>query len=211
MDPQSPPPPPYAPPPPEQPGQWPPGSQPPAPVPSPVAPVPYTPMPQQPPAKSGSGRRGLIAIVATVVVVAVIAGAFYFFRDSLSGDVFSLKVGDCIDLPSTDEAVSDVQHQPCTSAHDAEVFLNLTDPTANGAAFPGSDSFRAQVVSQCVPAATAYLGTSFDSQTDLDVGWFRPTQDSWDQRNDRGITCYLYRVDNGKLNKSVKGAGASPL
>ena len=61
-----------------------------------------------------------------------------------------------------------------------------------------------------MPAATTYLGTSFDAQTDLDVGWFRPTEDSWDQKNDRGITCYLYRVDAGKLNKTLKGAGASP-
>ena len=204
MDPQSPPPPPYMPPPgqqPEQPPQWGTGAPPPQ--------VPYTPMPQQqPPAKK---RPNFLPLIALVVIVAVIAGGYYLFRDQLSGDVFELKVGDCIDLPTTEEAVSQVQHQPCTTAHDAEVFLNVTDPTANGQPFPGSDSFRSQVIATCVPAATTYLGTSFDAQTDLDVGWFRPTEDSWDQKNDRGITCYLYRVDAGKLNKSVKGVGASPI
>ncbi len=131
MDPQSPPPPPYSPPPgqpPEQPPQWGAGTPPPQ--------VPYTPMPQQqPPAKK---RPNFLPLIVLVVIVAVIAGAYFLFRDQLSGDVFQLRVGDCIDLPTTDEAVSQVQHQPCTTAHDAEVFMNMTDPTANGQPFPGS-------------------------------------------------------------------------
>ena len=129
MDPQSPPPPPYAPPPgqqPEQPPQWGTGAPPPQ--------VPYTPMPQQQPPRE---RPNFLPLIALVVIVGVIAGAYFLFRDQLSGDVFELKVGDCIDLPTTDEAVSQVQHQPCTTAHDAEVFMNMTDPSANGQPFPG--------------------------------------------------------------------------
>ena len=201
MDPQAPPPPPYAPPPAQQPGQWGPGAPPPQ--------VPYTPMPQQqPPAKK---RPNFVPLIVLIVIVGVIAGAYWLFRDNLSGNVFELRVGDCIDLPNTDEAVSEVQHQPCTTAHDAEVFLNITDPTAAGQPFPGSESFKNQVIATCVPAASQYLGASFDTLTALDVGWFRPTSDSWDEKNDRGITCYLYKVDESKLNKTLKGVGASPI
>jgi Septum formation len=163
--------------------------------------------PQQPPAKK---RPNFAPLIVLIVVVGVIAGAFFLFRDQLAGDVFDLKVGDCIDLPTTDEAVSQVQHQPCTSVHDAEIFLNLTDPTAAGQPFPGSDQFRSQVIAQCVPAATQYMGTSFEARTDLDVGWFRPTEDSWDQKNDRVITCYLYKVDATKLSTPLKSSGAQP-
>ena len=183
---------------PPQPAGWAPGAAPPG--------VPYTPMPQQPPAKRGFN---FVPIIALIVVVGVIAGAYFLFRDQLSGDVGDLRVGDCFDEPANDTSISDVQHRPCNQAHDAEVFLLVTDPAANGASYPGADHFRQIARDQCLPASSTYIGVDVNSRTDLDVGYFYPTSSSWSNK-DRGVTCYLYNIDSQKLTTSLKASGARP-
>jgi len=202
MDPQPPPPPPYAPQPPQQPGPWGTGTPPPQ--------VPYTPMPQQqPPARSSGGI--VRSIVATVVVVGLIAGAYFLYRAvTNTADVASLAVGDCIDLPANDTNITDVQKQPCTNPHDAEVFLNLTDPAGGDAPYPGQSHFQDLATSQCLPAASAYLGVDFDQRQDLDAGYLYPTTDSWEDHDDRGLTCYMYKLDETKLTAPLKNSGAQP-
>jgi hypothetical protein len=206
MDPQSPPPPPYAPPPgqqPEQPPQWGTGAPPPQ--------VPYTPMPQQqPPAKRSSG--GIVrSIVGTLIVIALIVGAYLLYRAvTNTAAVNEIAVGDCVDLPSNDSSISELQKQPCTSPHDAEVFLNITDPAAKGAAYPITLHFDNLASEQCVPAATAYLGTDFELQEALTIGYLYPTSSSWDESNDRGITCYLKNDNDTKLTVPLKNSGAQP-
>lgn len=191
-------PPPAQPPPPPQ-GQWTPGQPPPA--------VPWTAMPQQqPPAKKGGFRFG--GLIALVVVVGVLAGGYWLFRDRIGGEVGGLRVGDCFDLPTVDEDITDVQHQPCNEAHDAEVFLLVTDPAGKPAVYPLENHFLDLAVAQCLPAASTYLGTDFDNRVDLDAGYFYPTRSSWNG-GDRGLTCYLHRLDKAKLTASLKGVGGS--
>jgi hypothetical protein len=167
-------------------------------------------MPQQaPPPKRGSGI--VRSIVATVVVVALIAGAYLVYRAvTNTASVNELAVGDCIDLPSNDTSITDVQKQACTSPHDAEVFLNLTDPADGSAPYPGTEHFRELASAQCLPAASAYLGVDFEQRQDLDAGYLYPTTDSWESQNDRGLTCYLYNLDETKLTAPLKNSGAQP-
>lgn len=188
------------PPPPPPPGgapQWPPGAPPPA--------VPYTPMPQQPPAK----KRGFnfVPLIVLIVVVGVIAGGYWLFRDRISGEVGGLRVGDCFDQPASDTSITDVQHQPCTSAHGAEVFFLFSDPMGSSETYPIIGShFLDLAVERCVPAATTYLGTDFANRPDLDIGYFYPTLSSW-RNGDRGLTCYFYKLDGSKLTASLKSSG----
>jgi hypothetical protein len=160
-----------------------------------------------PPAKNNGLRTGIIAVVVLVVLVGGIVLALNFFRDSISGDVTELRVGDCIDEPVGRSTVSDVQHQPCTSAHDAEVVYVLTDASAT---YPGVEHFRTVANDQCATQATAYLGAEFDSRSDISGGFFYPTEDSWGS-GDHDVTCYVNRADGGKLYASIKGIGTAPL
>ena len=84
----------------------------------------------QPAPPARNRRSGLIALGVLVVLIVLIVGALYLFRDRISGDVNSLQVGDCIDEPSSTSSITDVQHQPCTEPHDGEVFAILTYPGA---------------------------------------------------------------------------------
>jgi hypothetical protein len=209
----------YPPPPPPAPGSYPPpapgGYPPAAPGQYPGQQPGYTPpppgptswgQPAAPPPKSN--RRGaIIAIVVLVVILVGVGGCFYFFRDSLSGNVTELAVGDCFDEPAGSTTVSDVQHQPCTSPHDAEVVFVIHDPSSS---YPGVEAFRTAANAQCPAAATAYIGSDFDSNPDIGGGFFYPTSDSWGS-GDHDVTCYVDRTDGAKLYGTVKGLGTAPL
>jgi hypothetical protein len=191
----------YQPPQPPGPSGYPPPGAPGYPPPGPLG---YGPPPAAPPRKTN-----WLAIAILVGIVVVLGGGFWLFRDRLSGDVGELAVGDCIDEPAQTTSVTDVQHQPCNGPHDGEVFALLTDPGSGD--YPGVDHFRTMAVAQCVPAAAAYLGiTDFATRTDIDAGYFYPTSESW-ATGDRGVTCYMYRIDEQKLIVSLHGIGASPL
>ncbi len=179
------------------------GYPPPGPQPS------YSPVPP-PPAK---GRRtGLAAFAVLIILIAVIAGGLFLFRDRISGDVNSLQVGDCIDEPSDTSAISDVQHQPCVDPHDGEVFALITYAAADGAAYPGTGAFDDIVRQECLPMVQAYTGRTLQEidQAGLSYAYFYPTFTSWTDNNDRGVTCYIEKSDGTKLVGSVRVATASP-
>jgi putative regulator of septum formation len=169
---------------------------------TPPGPMGWAPPPM--PKKQGS-RRGIIVlgIIVAVIVVLVIV-----FRDRLSGNVADLSVGDCFDQPASLDEVSDIQHQPCNGPHDSEVFLVFND-TATGL-YPERQHFRDLANVQCTPAATAYLATDFMTRLDIDYGIFFPLSEGWSD-GDREVTCYFSRVDEAKLNGTVKNIGTSPL
>jgi putative regulator of septum formation len=172
----------------------------------PPGPPTYAQMPGAP-QRTGGRRSGLVALGVLVILVVLIGGALYVFRDRISGNVTELQVGDCIDEPVGSNSVSDVQHQPCTSAHDAEIVYVANDTSAT---YPGADHFRTVANQVCSTQATAYMNTDFDARDDIGGGFFYPTSDSW-ASNDRSITCYVDRTDGKKLVGSVKGLGSAQL
>lgn len=163
-------------------------------------------MPPPPPRRRAGWATGLVALV---VVIALVGGAYFLFRNQLSGNVGSLQVGDCIDVPSGSDSVTDLQHHPCTDPHDAEVFALINDPTDGD--YPGVDHFQTLANVACVAAAVQYLGVDLSARNDLSGGFFYPTTDGWTNNDDRTIDCYLDRTDGGKLTVPLKGIGASPL
>lgn len=140
-------------------------------------------------------------IIGLVVVVAIVIGGF-ILRDRLSGSPADLAVGDCFDVPALDTDISDVQHHPCTEAHTGEIFFVGDHPAAKGTTFT-DDLLIEFAGTTCLPAATAYMGTTPPS--DYEVGAFYPTDEDW-ANGDREISCYLYRVDEGPMTESLKAA-----
>ena len=165
-------------------------------------------MPQQPVQRR---RPNFAPLIVLVVVVGLIAGGFWLFRDRLSGNVTNLQVGDCFDEPTAARVFSDIQHQPCNQPHYAEVVVLVTDPAPRDAPYPGDprDHFLALAFAQCLPAAATFLGTAIDNRSELDVGYFYPTPEGW-PGGDRQMTCYLYREDDVKLTSSLRNSGPGP-
>ena len=199
------------PPPNPDPGTYPPAGPPPGPPPGYGAPPPGPPsyaMPAGAPAQKRSRRSAWIALGVLIVIAVVIVGGVALTRNSSTGDVTDLQVGDCIDTPAEGTTtVSEVQHQPCSDPHDAEVVYIVADTSSS---YPGADYFTTVADQVCGDQLSLYLATDFSARDDVDGGFFYPTTDSW-AGGDRDVRCYVYRTDNLKLVGSIKGIGSSPL
>jgi hypothetical protein len=150
-------------------------------------------------------RRGFAwtSIAIRVGIIAAIAIGFLVFRDRLTGAAADLRVGDCFDVPGDVTEVDEVQHRPCSEAHDAEVVFVAN---YSGTSYPVISGFDDYVVDNCIPAFEAYVGRSFEAATELDLSYFFPTLEGWGD-GDREITCYLVSIDESKLARSMKGSG----
>jgi len=144
--------------------------------------------------------RGLLLRIGVIGVIVV--GAL-IFRDRLSGSAGDLRVGDCFDEPGDAQNVEDVQHHPCTDAHTAEIVFVGNHPDAE--TYPDLDAFDAFVYERCVPAFESYTGRDWETDTELDMAYFYPTSEGWPS-GDHEISCYLVRLDSGKMMSSMKAA-----
>ncbi len=96
---------------------------------------------------------------------------------------------------------------PCSQPHTYEVYYDfeITSPE-----FPaqGSDELMEIVSDGCLgDGFTDFVGVDYNSST-LGVMYLSPTQGSWDQSNDRLVTCMLYEGEGvGNLSTgSLEGS-----
>ena len=146
--------------------------------------------------------RNILQWVVGGVIIVVIAGAFFHFRDRLSGSASDLQVGDCFAVPDAEE-VTDIQHSPCTESHTGEVFFvgNLPD----GETAPAESVVESYVQENCDPAYQTYTGRAFADDLDYSMSWYYPTFSSWED-GDREVTCFIVRTDGGAMTESVRAA-----
>jgi hypothetical protein len=221
----APPPPPGAyggPPPPPPPGAVPPGVY----APGPYGPGPYQPMPVRT-TSSGVGRRILVGGLALLAVLAVRIG----IREALTDDgpsgptpaaddfegafdegvtggdspelvtgAFDLDHGDCY------VGLSDVDEVSCSEAHDGEVFAVTEHPAGSDDPFPGDMPLSTYADEQCYQRFPDFVGTSYE-QSSLDFVYLFPTEDGWEEIDDRGIVCVLVTMDGSRLTGSSAGSG----
>jgi Septum formation len=155
-------------------------------------------------------RTWLRTAIVLGVVAALVIG-FIVFRDRLTSNVNDLAVGECIDKPTTTDAVSDVQRQPCNEPHDGEVFAVLRHTGASDATYPVSIAFDNFVNDECEPAIQTYTGRTVAEilSAGLDFGYFYPSASSWAD-GDRRVTCFILRADDQKMTGSVRAGGPGP-
>jgi hypothetical protein len=136
-----------------------------------------------------------------ILIIAVIAGGAFVFRDRLSGSAADLKVGDCFDS-SDATTIESVQHHPCTDSHNAEVVLVAAHPAAKGAAYPSETELSNFVDTTCATAVVGYVGSGMSLDTLLS-GLLYPAEEDW-AKGERKITCYITRADSGSMTKSLR-------
>ena len=165
---------------------------------------------QAPPPQKANNKLGLV-ILGVLGLIIVGGGAYVWLnRDSLAGGVNDLQVGDCIDQPAPDTTVTDVQHRPCNTPHDGEVFAVLTHPAGPDESYPVVSGFDDYIQENCIPLWEAYTGRTWATDLELDISYLHPTITGWGE-GDRGLTCYTTKYGGGQLTASVKNIGASPL
>jgi len=120
-------------------------------------------------------------------------------------DVFSIKVGDCLDDAKISGTTTTTPIVPCSTPHDSEAYKSII--VADGA-YPGDDAVKQQSEDGCKAAFASFIGVAYDDST-LDVSYYFPTEDSW-AGGDREIMCTVGDTDaDGKPKQStgtLKGA-----
>jgi hypothetical protein len=116
-------------------------------------------------------------------------------------DANAVGAGDCVVVPSESE-FDEIRRLSCADPHDGEVFLVAAYP---GADFPSNEDFRAFVETRCLPAFAEYTGSAYEDQETLDIGWFTPTQRSW-ENGDRDVACYLAPLNGIMTTVTYRGA-----
>lgn len=117
-----------------------------------------------------------------------------------NASIFDIAEGDCLGDYSTDTDVQEVDIIPCDQDHAQEVLL-ITEIT--GDELPSEDEVQEQVRAECVPAFEEFVGISFDESA-LDINFLSPSQESWDEQDDRDIVCTIYDP-SGSVSGSFEG------
>lgn len=117
--------------------------------------------------------------------------------ESANIDIFSLKVGDCM-MEAASGLLEDIDVVPCGEPHDQEVFYEIT---MDDGEFSEADVDTAS--QECIgDAYTSFVGAPFDNS--LDVYPITPTQQTWDELNDRVVQCVI-ADPAGQTTGSLKG------
>lgn len=120
--------------------------------------------------------------------------------ESSNIDIFALKVGDC-KMESPEGLLSDADVVPCEEPHDEEVYyeLKMDDGEFSSEAVDAASQ-------ECIgDAFTNFIGIDYNSSS-LEVYPITPTQDTWDQLNDRVIQCVVTNPA-GQTTGSLAGTG----
>lgn len=102
-------------------------------------------------------------------------------------DVFSIKVGDCLNEASGD-TVSDVPVVPCTEPHDEEAYF---EGILEGESFPGDEVVQTQADEICYGAFQTFAGIAYE-ESELDYYPYTPTELGWNEAGDRVVSCIIY-------------------
>ncbi|GGI47412.1 hypothetical protein BCL57_002109 [Agromyces flavus] len=120
--------------------------------------------------------------------------------ESGDADVFTLKVGDCLEMQEG-EQVETVPVVPCDQPHTDEVYHDFE--IADGE-FPGDAAVNTAAEEGCVAAFEPFVGLPYDS-SELYVAWYVPTQESWEGIDDRMVSCTI-TDPSGPVTGTLEGA-----
>ena len=114
-------------------------------------------------------------------------------------DVAEISVGDCFDDPS-EFIVETLDVVDCDEPHDNEVYAKLL---LEQSAYPSDDVITQFALDVCLPPFEAYVGETY-AESPLDFSYLAPTEDGWNNRGERSVTCFLYSADLSRLTGSVR-------
>lgn len=148
-----------------------------------------------------------------VAAVAVFGGAGAFDDDTVRDDsgsiveggglgAFVIQVGDCFNLPDS-TLVASIEAVPCAQPHDAEAYATF-DQLGND--YPGALAVEEASLVGCYERFAPFVGADYET-SELDFYWLEPTEESWNELDDRETMCAIVAYDGSKLTGSMRGAG----
>ncbi len=152
-------------------------------------------------------------IAAGVVAVAAFGGASAFDDNTVRDDsgsiveagglgAYAIQTGDCLNVPDDMTLVQSLEAVPCSQPHDAEAYAAF-DQT--GTDWPGEEAVSEASWFGCYDRWESYVGIPWDD-SELDFWVLQPTQETWEEGDDREVTCALATVDGSRLTGSMRGS-----
>ena len=142
----------------------------------------------------------MIKRLAAIGVFAAIAGVFGLGANN----VFDVSVGQCFNDPDEySEFVANLDMVDCTEPHDNEIYHTFD---VAGDVYPSDSDMDFQAESGCIAAFEEFVGRDYWSSS-LNIAWLSPSEDSWNQIDDREIVCFLYDMNLAVLTNSAEGTG----
>ncbi len=149
---------------------------------------------------------------AAVLAVAAFGGAGAFDDNTVRDDTgsivesgglgaYALRIGDCFNFPEEDLIIS-LEALPCSQPHDAEAY-HAFDQT--GTDWPGSEEVSLSSDLGCFDPFEGFVGVAWEF-SELDYSYLEPTRESWEEGDDREVTCAITSYDGSKLIGSMRGA-----
>ena len=120
--------------------------------------------------------------------------------DGTDTDVFTIKVGDCLNDGGSSGEVSSVPTIDCAEPHDSEAYASIMIPDGD---YPGEDAVLTQADAECAAEFASYVGIAYEEST-LGFAYYYPTAQSWES-GDREILCLVYDPA-GQVTGSLEGA-----
>ncbi len=110
-----------------------------------------------------------------------------------------LRVGDCIEALDGDrlEAVDVV---PCDEPHAYEAYHEYV---IDGDEYPGSDVIEERAGQRCLAAFEDFIGVPY-AESVWEISYFWPTEDTWDNFDDRRVLCLVVRPDDAPTTGTAK-------
>jgi hypothetical protein len=122
-------------------------------------------------------------------------------------EVPTAEVGDCIESLSAG-SVTEIPTVDCDEPHQAQVIGTFDH---EGDDFPGTAAIEATAVEECTEAFEEFVGAPF-LETSLSPSSLNPTEETWNEADDRETICLATRDDGEDLTESIEdNAEAFPL
>ena len=121
-------------------------------------------------------------------------------------DVFTIKVGDCLNDGGAEGEVTSVPTISCDEPHDSEAYLSHMVPDGE---FPGQEAVFEEAEAACLAEFESYVGNVYEESM-VGFSYFYPTESSW-ATGDREVLCLLREFDEAgneiQTTGSLKGSG----
>lgn len=115
-----------------------------------------------------------------------------------SASIYDVKVGDCFTVPASATLIDEItMYSSCDAPHQYEAYFTAT---MTGTTYPGDSAVSKFADEQCAPEFDKWVKDS----SKYDYFYISPSQESWEQSNDREILCVV-EARNG--SESTGSAG----
>lgn len=151
---------------------------------------------------SQTARR--LAALATISLAAVALTSCSLITSALNGgesDVFTIKVGDCLNDEAASGEISTVPIVDCEEPHDSEVYASII---MDDDEYPGEEATIAFADEACLDEFDDFVGISYD-ESKYGFATLYPTPESW-AGGDHEVLCRIALPDESGNIVKVEGS-----